>query len=104
MHVISFLLWSIFRRMSQNLLIGMEAQMRDKEVQVAHLMACVYDEQNRTQVIRRTLLTAANPPPETPATRAQKPSRTRSAHLSPSPFFRPLPSFALSLAATLSIP
>merc|ERR1712086_849235 len=36
-------------RMSQNLLIGMEAQMRDKEVQVAHLMACVYDEQNRTQ-------------------------------------------------------
>jgi len=36
--------------MSQNMLMGMEASMRDKEVQVAHLMACVYDEQNRTQV------------------------------------------------------
>jgi hypothetical protein len=34
----------------QNLLIGMENTLRDKEVQVAHLMACVYDEQNRTQV------------------------------------------------------
>jgi hypothetical protein len=37
-------------QMSQNMLMGMEASMRDKEVQVAHLMACVYDEQNRTQV------------------------------------------------------
>jgi len=27
----------------------MECTLRDKEVQVAHLMACVYDEQNRTQ-------------------------------------------------------
>merc|ERR1712072_406303 len=32
-----------------DLLVDMERNLRDKEVQVAHLMACVYDEQNRTQ-------------------------------------------------------
>ena len=32
-----------------DILIDMECSLRDKEVQVAHLMACVYDEQNRTQ-------------------------------------------------------
>merc|ERR1712216_304970 len=32
-----------------DLLIGMERTLRDKEVQVAHLMACVYEEQTRTQ-------------------------------------------------------
>ena len=33
-----------------DIIIDMERTLRDKEVQVAHLMACVYDEQNRTQV------------------------------------------------------
>merc|ERR1712216_411478 len=32
-----------------DLIIDMERTLRDKEVQCAHLMACVYDEQNRTQ-------------------------------------------------------
>jgi len=32
-----------------DLLIGMERTLRDKEVQVSHLMAVVYEEQNRTQ-------------------------------------------------------
>jgi len=32
-----------------DIIIDMERTLRDKEVQVAHLMACVYDEQNRTQ-------------------------------------------------------
>merc|ERR1711998_80053 len=32
-----------------DILIDMECSLRDKEIQVAHLMACVYDEQNRTQ-------------------------------------------------------
>ena len=32
-----------------DLLIGMERTLRDKEVQCAHLMAVVYEEQTRTQ-------------------------------------------------------
>jgi hypothetical protein len=32
-----------------DLLIGMERTLRDKEIQVSHLMAVVYEEQNRTQ-------------------------------------------------------
>merc|ERR1712216_1059335 len=36
-------------RGGSDILVDMERNLRDKEVQVAHLMACVYDEQNRTQ-------------------------------------------------------